>query len=358
MSHSGLRQYMYVTLTASSCPQIELETYYPVNGLSNESYTFEFKAFNGNAPYKYEIEEGKLPIGIELSEDGVVSGLTRKTGIYPFTLSITDSNGCVELINTSIYFVCTVVGDYPYQESFENKASIPDCWQQDFIKGDINWDIQSHNTENIDYPEEASTGNNNAFFQGEDYEGKTTLFITPQLDLTSLDTPQLSFWHIQRRWYNDQDELRIYYKNNAHADWKLLKEFTEDIVDWKQTDIELPEPSSEYFIGFEGKSNFGFGIGLDDISVYSKTSSGTIQNYFNDMKLKYNTLVEDLLTIRWEHKLESVYITNIKGDNIAFIDNLNNNKELNITTTNWVAGIYIVKVRYEYASYIFKVIKK
>lgn len=359
ISSLELKQEMYVTLKASSCPAITLEQLVPIKGQINENYNFTFNAFNGKAPYTYELIDGKLPEGIILNEDGTLSGTIKEPGIFNFVMNVMDINGCSNAFKTSLYVMCNIIEVYPYQQSFDLMSEIPDCWLQENVKGDAKWGIQSREKNNYKYPQQALAGLNNAFFQSEDYEGKTTLLITPQLDLSTVKNPRLSFWHTQQRWYGDQDELRIYYKTSPFAEWILLKEFTEDIPEWKQFLIDLPEVTSEFFIGFQGKSNFGYGIGLDEISIYSQNDgSNIIENYFDDVKLDYSSIVEDIFSLSWTGDIESVQIIDVQGKTIVYKDNLLGLSQFQTYTSGWNPGIYIVKLRYEYATSIFKLIKK
>jgi hypothetical protein len=55
-------------------------------------YDFTLQAKGGTEPYKWAIEEGKLPPGMKLSEDGVLSGRPAAEGEFRFLVSVTDSS--------------------------------------------------------------------------------------------------------------------------------------------------------------------------------------------------------------------------------------------------------------------------
>jgi large repetitive protein len=64
------------------------------NGRILEPYSQAFTASGGEAPYRFEaVDLSVIPEGITLSEDGVLSGTTIRSGVFPLTLLCTDANG-------------------------------------------------------------------------------------------------------------------------------------------------------------------------------------------------------------------------------------------------------------------------
>jgi hypothetical protein len=59
--------------------------------LLRQEYRFEMRAKGGISPLDWEVTSGSLPDGIELSPDGVLSGIPAETGEFVFTVTITDS---------------------------------------------------------------------------------------------------------------------------------------------------------------------------------------------------------------------------------------------------------------------------
>jgi len=56
-------------------------------------YKFQFPAHGGIPPMKYAVAAGStLPTGMNLSDDGLLTGTVPKVGEYRFTLSVTDSS--------------------------------------------------------------------------------------------------------------------------------------------------------------------------------------------------------------------------------------------------------------------------
>ncbi len=126
-------------------------------------------------------------------------------------------------------------------------------------------------------PPSAHGGTYNAFFQKESIAGERTKLISPKMNLEAAIKPELTFWLAQVMWPFGgnfyQDKLRIYYRNTTNEnDWILLQEYTDEVPVWTEIKVNLPNPSSTYFIAFEGEIGSGFGVCIDDISVVEKGS--------------------------------------------------------------------------------------
>lgn len=64
--------------------------------------TVTLKAAGGLPPYHWSLTDGALPIGLDLSEDGRVTGTPSATGSYLFTVRVDDSGGRSATLNSSI----------------------------------------------------------------------------------------------------------------------------------------------------------------------------------------------------------------------------------------------------------------
>lgn len=93
--------------------------------------------------------------------------------------------------------------------------------------------------------------------------------ISPPICLSQFETAFLRFYHAQPADGIDQDELRVYYRNEPDNEWQLLTgaEYLNHVPEWIERFIELPELSPEYQIKFEVTGNFGHGVLLDRIEI-------------------------------------------------------------------------------------------
>ena len=98
--------------------------------------------------------------------------------------------------------------------------------------------------------------------------GNVTKLITPEIDLSSVSSAELSFMHVQRSWAGDIDQLRVYYRTSSSGSWTELVAYTAAFASWTtESEIILPNLSSTYQLAFEHTDNYGYGVGLDDIKI-------------------------------------------------------------------------------------------
>ncbi|MDR0438583.1 MAG: C25 family cysteine peptidase, partial [Bacteroidales bacterium] len=163
-------------------------------------------------------------------------------------------------------FFCPLVTVFPWNEGFENNGTnFPVCWTQEQVTGNVDWAVITSSTGT---PTAAPNGGSHkARMLNTARTGDKTKLIPPAFDLSGIDEPVLKFWHAQAVWSGDQDRLRVFYKASASDAWTLLQEYTTSITTWTERSIPLPNPSSDYYIAFEGEVSWGYGVHLDNISI-------------------------------------------------------------------------------------------
>ena len=147
-------------------------------------------------------------------------------------------------------------------------------WSQEYLSGTTNWITSSSNQDSSVSPK---NGNALGYFYIGNFSSPETLLISPSLDLSGTTESKLKFSYTQVNWSGDQDELKILYKTSAGGSWVELANYTSEVTSWTDIILDLPNPSSDYYIAFQGRANYGRGVTLDDISV---TERGTI--FFED----------------------------------------------------------------------------
>ncbi len=166
---------------------------------------------------------------------------------------------CVLIIMTFLSADITVL-----EEGFES-GTLPDGWTQEYIVGNQNWNFTAGGFNGN--PSSAHSGGYNAHFFADNTVGNTTRLVTPEMDLNSESVSVLSFWYTQDAWVGYQDELKVYYRIASDGEWILLQHFTDDVAEWTQCYITLPEVSSTFSLAFEGMAIWGYGVCLDDVVV-------------------------------------------------------------------------------------------
>lgn len=159
-----------------------------------------------------------------------------------------------------------------YTENFENSGNMPSGWTQEYVLDTLNWVFTSGGYNGN--PSAAHGGSFNAllFYAG---SSKKTKLVSPQLNLSYYSNISLKFWHTQKEYSGDQDILRVYYKTSSSGSWTLLQTYSNNISNWTQQTITLPNPSSTYYIAFEGEAKYGYGICIDDVVISGNVTNGT-----------------------------------------------------------------------------------
>lgn len=147
--------------------------------------------------------------------------------------------------------------------TFNSENTLP-LWTQEFVSGGTSWDRATSNQNGTVSPK---TGSGLALFYLGGYSAPSTRLVSPSLDISGATSPELKFSYTQAEWLGDQDELRVLYKTSAAGTWVELANYTSNVTSWSDIVLSLPNPSSDYYIAFEGTANYGYGITLDDVSV-------------------------------------------------------------------------------------------
>ncbi|MCL2289440.1 MAG: choice-of-anchor J domain-containing protein [Bacteroidetes bacterium] len=166
---------------------------------------------------------------------------------------------------------CQIVTAFPYEEGFENNGNnLPPCWTQEYVAKNFNWRVfNATGAQAIPglQPVQPFAGDYKVVFYTNGKDGAITKLITPPLNLSIMNNPVLKFHHVQQHYSGDQDSLKVYYRTSANGAWILLEKYTDMIVDWTERMIPLPEPSSQYYIAFEGYAEWGHSVQLDNIFI-------------------------------------------------------------------------------------------
>ncbi|MBA2367572.1 MAG: putative Ig domain-containing protein [Candidatus Protochlamydia sp.] len=115
---NGCQSFMTYTL-AANCPAVTINTTTLPNGTTGTAYSQTISASGGRAPYTFNVEMGTLPQGLVLNPlTGVISGTPAAAGVYTFTISATDFDGCQAFQNYTVIINCPSISI--------NTTSLPD----------------------------------------------------------------------------------------------------------------------------------------------------------------------------------------------------------------------------------------
>ncbi|MTK52390.1 M6 family metalloprotease domain-containing protein [Paludibacter sp.] len=194
------------------------------------------------------------------------SGLSASTTYY-YQIWATDVSANFSLASAAnASTTCSALSQPLFSEGFEGGV-IPGCWTQEYVSNTYNWTIATKSGYSST-PAAAHSGSKLALFYDGAWKSPVSRLITPPLDLSDAAKPTLKFWHTQAKSNSNQDILYVYYRTSATADWVLLQQYNGNIQNWTLESMNLPNPSSTYYIAFEGHAANGCGICLDDVEVW------------------------------------------------------------------------------------------
>lgn len=150
----------------------------------------------------------------------------------------------------SILTKCERIRTFPHY--FISESNDSNC----FEKG-INWKLTLQ--DGIINPH---TGTN--FFMFKPIENTTSKLIIPIINLLNHANTKIKFWYQKP---SESNNLIVYYKVGIQGNWIPLKTYSNPTIDWTMDSIDLLNPNDNYYIAFEGVSQNGNGIYIEDIEI-------------------------------------------------------------------------------------------
>lgn len=209
------------------------------------------------------------------TSDYQITGLDMETSYDVFVRAVCGENNESLWVGPETFSTQCGITVAPWNEDFEGGTDgsvlIEDlsCWSQEYVSSTEDWKLVSQNGNGTVQPR---SGSLMAEFRVATFSEPTTKLISPVLDLSELNTPQLTFYFANAAWGSDIDQLRVYYKASASdATWTLIPdaEYTDAHDTWEKVELILPEGngSTDYLIAFEATAAYARGMNLDDVSV-------------------------------------------------------------------------------------------
>ena len=263
----------YATVEGFDPDDTEVATYVDAYGPVDENGTFgpfEVNGLESNTTYYFRVK-GNCGNEYGQSEWNTteVSSTTLVACPLPTNLVATPANTSAALTWTGYSDSYTVqyrtAGGYDVEliEGFEG-GSLPAGWT---IEGGNQVSTKTWRVGVGDANSTTGThsGNYNALITHDGYDEETYL-ITPAMDFSVVSEASLNLWYINRSWAGDIDEFGVYYRVNG-GEWNELFSTTEAHSTWTELNLTLTGLAANTQIGFKCYDNYGYGIGLDDITI-------------------------------------------------------------------------------------------
>lgn len=253
---------------------------------TEREYQHALIATGGAGAYTFSLISGTLPTGLVMNAEGVISGRVDYVQSATFIVRVTDS--VVPYATVEKSFTLNVVLPLAplFEEDFEHYGLLPTGWTQENVTNGAIWACRSGGGNETQYnePDHAHGGGYNAvLFRAETdtfklNDSHITRFVTPAINLGEAPANvRMTFWHCMKNFAGGQDELRLYYKTSLQGVWTILASYTNAVEEWTERTVILPEPSSTYYLAFEGNARFGHGVCIDDILIHDGASAPVIK---------------------------------------------------------------------------------
>lgn len=165
---------------------------------------------------------------------------------------------------------------------------VPDSltnWSQEYVSGSNDWSTSDSNQNDTVTPR---TGNGMAICYVGNFSSPVTNLVSPSLDLSGATEPDLTFSYTNVNWEGDLDTLRVLYKTSATGTWIELASYTAESPAWNDIRLDLPNPTSDYYIAFEGTANYGRGLTIDDVLVDGPTLGIVFEEGFENVSNSFS----------------------------------------------------------------------
>lgn len=245
----------------------------------------------GNATVKYrrsdaEEDDPWIEVQSNSANSVTLTDLTPKTS-YDIYVKVACSETDESPYTRHAYTFWTTCYDnaitsYPWTEGFESGLI---CWSQEVLNGDYEWITQRGDGEPTSHAlSNAYAGKKNALFYSPTYViGNSARLVSPVFDLSDLRNPYLRYAYAttaydyagpqQRVLEGSYDNMKLYYRTSATAQWQLLKEYNNATVGWMIDSVALPNTTATYQFSIVATFNGGNGVALDNLKVFRPINS-------------------------------------------------------------------------------------
>jgi hypothetical protein len=184
---SGTRNYTI----ASGCPVLTLTPASLPAAYFGGAYTQTLVAGNGTAPYTCIIQTGELPTGLFLASNGIISGTPSVTGLFNFTVRVTDVYGCFTSFDYSLNVRSLMLGNLVFEDA--DNDGVKDAGEQGvagalvqlFATGDDNAIGGTGSAADTQTGSDITTTSSGAYLFNKVPPGKYYVKVTPPVDYTS-----------------------------------------------------------------------------------------------------------------------------------------------------------------------------
>ena len=244
------------------------------DAFAREPYQYTLSAEGGIGPYSFELEAGsELPQGLSLSTNGVISGIASNLETRVFNVVLTDVGDAVPPLVKTFTLEVAMPRVALFSETFETGGMTPQRWIQQAVSNTLLWAFQNGggNGDSIHLPSRRRGAGNAVLWDDRKIDQVARLITKNGINLGR--RPPRRGWSSGTVCANCMTACQcnrmscVYVRSSVTADWTLLATYTNSVPEWTLRTLDLPNPSTNYFLAFEGTSRFGHGVCIDNVRV-------------------------------------------------------------------------------------------
>ncbi len=226
--------------------------------------------------------------------------------------------------------------EFPYIQDFERDGKMPICWNEEILSGNESWQFKSGNQASL---VAAHSGEYNALLKDEDGDDDETLLKLPVMNFGDNSSAMaLTFWYSMKAQWPYIDNLKVVYKSNNDSEWQTLAILSDEVTQWQQCHVDLPNLSDNYQIAFLGNAKYGYGITIDDVFVGEVSSVS--ENIKSEIKI-YPNPTKDFVFVKTEQPGDKIIkIRDITGK--LLYENRHNEEIAKINIAGFAQGTYLL----------------
>lgn len=230
---------------------------------------------------------------------------------------------------------------FPWTETFEDASTTISQWTKIYESGNKEWTNVS--TAYYGYSTGSHQGSKMAEFDITAFNGATTKYVSPILDLSGALSPTIEFYYRNKDWDGDQNELKVYYRTSQSSPWTLITNFNTSIADWTSSGVlTLPSPSATYQIALEGVAYYGCSINVDDVLVKKNSLAVSEASIVKIDSKIYPNPTSEILNVISPQVISAYFVTDYAGRNVK--EEVVNSKKFEIKLGNLQSGHYILNI--------------
>lgn len=232
----------------------------------------------------------------------------------------------------------------PHTENFDaDSNNLPAYWTSECTSNNYQWRVAYGN--NNAYAPYSPTNCMFCAATDQTYDNNQAILATAPVNTSTVSPAHISFWIRNQKRLTYQDVLEVKYRTSLADDWTTLAIYNSSITAWREESLNLP--SAPFLqVAFVGTAHFGRGIGIDNVT-FAQGSVGINTAIAEDIDVNiYPNPASNVVNISALNSNENIgyEVYDLMG-RCLIKGEVNAHQNASIATSDWKAGVYVVRLR-------------